>query len=57
MQIKRLIITPLDSSRTKLVDAYYPSVERAQLLMTNRIESGLANIKYNKSEKQKFQSF
>ncbi len=53
MQIKKLTITPLDSSRTKLVDAYYPSVERAQLLMTNRIESGLANIKYNKSEKPK----
>lgn len=52
MQIKRLIITPLENNGKKLVDTYYPSVERAQLLMTDRIKSGLAN-KYNQSEKPK----
>lgn len=52
MQIKRLIITPLENNGKKLVDTYYPSVERAQLLMTERIKSGLAN-KYNQSEKPK----
>lgn len=52
MQIKRLIITPLENNGKKLVDTYYPSVERAQLLMTDRIKSGLAN-KYNQPEKPK----